>query len=158
MNRNDPTVEQELRRIFDEHGILRPIDVVAEAANAASPLHEFFQWDETTAAQEDRLEQARQLIRVQVRFEPRTNQHHTVYVSLPSDRTEDDGGYRTAVMVMNNDMQRAELLAAALRDLEHFRWKYHELVELSQVFAAARQAASQVVPPPPSNEPPQLTA
>lgn len=160
MNRNDPMVEQELRDIHDRFGILRPSDVVEAAANAASALHEFFEWDDSLAAQQHRLRQARDLIRIQVRFEPRVNRNHVVYVSLPSDRTEDDGGYRITTEVMDDDMRRAELLASALRELEHFRIKYRELAELAGVFLAARQAGAHVPPPPPppSNDPPQLSA
>lgn len=39
-----------------------PDDIVADASKARSPLHSFFDWDDTTAAHKHRLLQARQLI------------------------------------------------------------------------------------------------
>lgn len=157
MNRNDPAIEAELLRIHDKYGILRAVDIVREAADAASILHPHFEWDDPTAAHEHRLEQARELVRVQMQWEPRTQRYHNLFVSLRSDRTEDDGGYRLTTTVLLRPNTRAEMLEDALRELNHFRVKYGELVELANVFVAAQQAAAQAQapPPPPSDQPPQ---
>ncbi len=44
-------------------GILAPDDVVRDAHSESSPLHSYFTWDNTEAAHQYRLEQARTLIR-----------------------------------------------------------------------------------------------
>lgn len=46
----------------DRKGRLQPNDVLEEAENVGSPLHPFFEWDDSVAAQAYRLEQARVLI------------------------------------------------------------------------------------------------
>lgn len=66
-------VGSELERIRQEHdGHLKTEDVVSEAADAASPLHPAFTWDDAEAAHQHRMAQARFLIRnVQVSYEDR---------------------------------------------------------------------------------------
>ena len=51
-------------------GVLRPEDVVSFAADPDTELHSRFEWDDTEAAQQYRLWQARQLIRVTVTVLP----------------------------------------------------------------------------------------
>src|SRR5574343_617559 len=58
------SIKLELRRIASRNkGILRPDDVVSEAANPESPLHDQFEWDDAKAAQLHRVDAARRLIR-----------------------------------------------------------------------------------------------
>jgi len=52
-----------LRGIEDEGGRIAPADVVAAARAPESPLHGFFEWDDSEAAHRYRLDQARSLIR-----------------------------------------------------------------------------------------------
>ena len=54
---------KELMRIKRRRGALTPEAIVTEAAAVRSPLHSFFEWDDTTAAQKFRLNQAVQLVR-----------------------------------------------------------------------------------------------
>ena len=44
-------------------GVLTPADVVKDASDESSPLHSYFTWDDTEAAHQYRLDQARTLIR-----------------------------------------------------------------------------------------------
>ncbi len=43
-------------------GKIKPIDVVEDAKNKSSPLHAFFEWNDTKASYEYRLQQARDLV------------------------------------------------------------------------------------------------
>ena len=63
-------VQLELQRIADAHeGTLDPTHVVEAAAPPEAPLHRYFEWDDTEAARQHRLNQARHLIRtVKIRF------------------------------------------------------------------------------------------
>lgn len=58
-------VAQELDRIAsqDRDGLIRPEVVVEEASSNKSPLHAHFTWDDSVAAYDYRLHQARNLIR-----------------------------------------------------------------------------------------------
>ena len=56
-------VKSELERIYEERSRLTPDDVVDEASDPASPLHSYFEWDDSEAAARFRLIQAAGLIR-----------------------------------------------------------------------------------------------
>lgn len=56
-------VRQRLSELESETGRLLPTEVVAAARDPESPLHGYFEWDDTAAAEQHRLHQARQLIR-----------------------------------------------------------------------------------------------
>ena len=141
---------QELRLIARRHrGLLRPHDVVEYARNRRTALHDYFTWDDSKAAHEYRLWQARQLIRVAVTvLTPEVPKPARIYVSLRSDRARDAGGYRLTADVLSDSDRREQLLAEALADLQTWQEKYRLLAdELAPVFAAAtrlrkRQAAS----------------
>lgn len=57
------SVADELHKLYTKAGELTPEAVEAKARNPRSPLHGYFEWDDTRAAHLYRLEQARQLIR-----------------------------------------------------------------------------------------------
>lgn len=135
---SNPVVIAELRRIADANrGQLRPIDVVNAARPKASPLHSRFEWDNTKAAQEYRLWQARHLINVTVEYFGGEESSFTgrVFVSLTSDRG-DGAGYRSMVSVMSDDQHRARLMQDALEEMDVFKRKYIRLKELADVFVA----------------------
>lgn len=47
---------------YNNGGKLKPIDVVKEAENSDSVLHDYFEWDNNKAAKEYRLQKARNII------------------------------------------------------------------------------------------------
>lgn len=126
-------ITSELQRLLSRDGILKPEAVVAAAENPKSALHSWFTWDDTKAAHEYRLEEARRLIRVQVVTLPHTETVTRAFVSLPRDRRS--GGYRPMVSVISDEEMRAEMLEDALDDAKAWRAKYATLSELSKVFA-----------------------
>lgn len=134
----DRQVISELRRIMSEHhGMLFAEDVVREARADSSPLHKYFQWDDSSAAEAWRLQQARQLIGVCVEIigDGEGAKEVDVFVSLREDRG-DKGGYRELVTVLSNPSNRANLLRDALDEMIHFREKYQTLTQLADVFQA----------------------
>lgn len=138
----NPRIISELKRIAAENnGLLLADDVVERARPAGSPLHSHFLWDNTEAAHQFRLLQARNLINIAVEVihadgEEREMQ---VFVSLKDDRANDGGGYRTTVDVMGNAGLRKQLLQQALEDLEYFAEKYKNLKELAEVFKVIKR-------------------
>ncbi len=126
----------ELSRIAREHGgKLLPLDVVESARPKDSPLHSKFTWDDTKAAQEHRLWQARQLISVTVIHLPNAKPTQ-MFVSLSPDRTKKSGGYRHIVDVLNDEQMTAQLLQDALDDMRRFTAKYRRLEKLAKVVEA----------------------
>lgn len=132
-------VQRELEQIAnkDKEGVLRPEAVVEFAKNPKTALHSRFEWDDSAAAHEHRIWQARQVIRVYVIHEPRVEQEVRVFVSMQQDR-EAGGGYRRLTQVMSDKDRREMLLREALRDLHIFQRKYAVLTEFAQLFDIAR--------------------
>lgn len=132
------TIREELEQIRDEHnGQIPPEAVIAFARNKNTALHTEFEWDDTEAAHQFRLEQARRIIRLNINIVPTKNGNVRVpvYVSLVADR-KNGGGYRTLNDVMSDDDMREQFLQQALDDLQRVRRKYETLRELTPVFAA----------------------
>jgi len=126
----------ELKSIADHNnGVLHPESVVDFARNKKTALHSAFEWDDSKAAEQYRMEQARRLIRVMVEVIPHNGGETTVqaFVALKSERYE-DGGYRHFPSVMKTEEGRESVLETALWELEAFQQKYSEVKELAGVF------------------------
>lgn len=136
---DDAAVVAELRRICTSNGgILNPKVVVKAAANSTSPLHDYFDWDDTIAAQRWRIVQARNLINVVVEYLPADENRSRpvrVFYSLPKDRTP-DGGYRTTVDIISDKARYLSLLEMAKAEMISFTKKYKHVSELEGVIAA----------------------
>lgn len=137
-------IREELERLRESNdGSLNPEQVVDFARrNRRSALHAEFEWDDTEAAHQFRLEQARRIIRLNINVLETPNGDVTVpmYVSLVSDR-RNGGGYRTLESVISNEELRAQLLQQALDEFQRVRRKYQTLQELRPVFTALDRAA-----------------
>lgn len=140
-NIGNKLIIQELERISARNGgILKPEDIVNDARNPKSPLHKRFDWNNTKAAYEWRLLQARNLIRVVVQIIPNgTSEPSRVWVSLMQDQNKKGGGYRPLISVLSNEELRRQLLEEALRDMECFSQKYYHLNELATLFSAIKK-------------------
>lgn len=133
-------IYDELERIRMENGgILRPADVVNAAKEEKNLLHDCFEWDDSKAAHDHRLWQARELIRVTIRVLPSSEKTVRAYVSLVDDRKK-DGGYRSIIDVLTDEELSRRMLEQALHELNSVRRKYHMLKELSDVFNAIDKA------------------
>lgn len=142
------TIQEELEAIREEHeGILRAEDVLEFAKNPETSLHKKFTWDDTLAAQQYRLAQARAVIRVNVITPETTGMTVRAYVSMMGDRRLPGGGYRSLSDVMGNQELRRQLLAQAMKEARLWREKYKNLQELSTVFGAIDEAAEDILLP-----------
>lgn len=108
-----------------EDGRLLPSDVVEAARDPRSVLHSHFEWDDSKAAHEHRLAQARALIRtIKVEVTVRSVPLSVVgYVRDPSAETK-ESGYRNIFSVRSDD----DAARAAIVD------------EMKRVASAARRA------------------
>lgn len=133
-------IAAELQNIAAENdNILNPRDVVEFARNPETALHSQFEWNDSAAAEEYRLWQARQIIRVTVTMEaPENDPPRRVFVSMMGDRNA-DGGYRLLRDVLSDDDMRARLLMEAKAEMVTFRKKYAQLSELAKVFSAMEE-------------------
>jgi len=106
-------IEARLRKLQDKHGRITPNSVVDDARDPDSPLHGFFQWDDSKAAEAYRLDQARALIR---RF-PVVVTHETItikpqaYLRDPDKATKEQGYVAFARVASSEERTRAAMQA-----------------------------------------------
>ena len=129
---NAELVGQQIELLRREcHGEIQPQDIVADARNANSPLHSFFEWDDSEAAEQYRLSQARGLIRAVVAVYiddgmPAIRMKAYVHISEPGAPH-----YREASHAMSQSKTRGMILQQAMRELQHWRNKYRDLQEFA---------------------------
>jgi hypothetical protein len=136
-------VVKALRSIAEQNGgLLKPEDVVESARPLKSPLHSKFTWDDTEAAHQFRLEEARKLIRTTIEYIEVGGKDHSyrVFCSLTPDRDNKGGGYRETTAVLSNRQFRNQLLEDARSEMERFSSKYERLQELAGVIKEIRKA------------------
>lgn len=135
---------QELEQIRLLHGgLLKPEDVVAFAKDPATALHSDFTWDDSQAAHERRLDQARNVIRLVVTIISNEKVEPVrAYVSLPSDRVV-GGGYRAIQDVVNDKSRSEEMLRDALERLLAAKRMYSRLQDLQPVWDAIDKIAAE---------------
>lgn len=98
-------LKKHLEEIRDRNdGLLTPKAVVAEASNPKHPLHKYFEWDDSVAAQKYREEQARDLFqRVKVEITTHTMEIRApMYVRDPR-LPPDEQGYRPVVNIRSEE-------------------------------------------------------
>lgn len=116
------TIKMELDRIAQasEDKLLHAEAVVEHAKDPQSPLYGEFEWDDSEAAKQHRLTQARNLIRCYVKYDRASNRNVRAYVSVPSDRAN-GGGYRKSEQVAANptlNAQFIEEITAKIKSME----------------------------------------
>lgn len=117
-----------------EKGELTPHDVVKDARNPNSPLHSFFEWSDTDAAEAYRLSQARGLIRAVVAVyisedKPAVRTKMFVHINEPAAPH-----YREAGHAMSMKKTRDMVLRRAWQELQSWRERYKDLREFAELF------------------------
>jgi len=130
-------VLRELKHIEKTHsGTLKPEYVVDSAEHKSSPLHEYFEWDDTVASHKWRLQQASSMIIsiYDVRNEIGGKEvRHYANVIL---RDSEERVFVPTTKVMKDSFLRNQFLQQALQDAKLFQAKYSTLGELASVFKA----------------------
>ena len=129
---------KELTRIEKKHKGATAENVVTEATDKASPLHDAFEWNNRKAGNEYRLSQARYLVRsIEIIPKERESAPVGAFTFLPVER---DGAvfnvYTNTLDAMKDPIRRVQLLANAKKELASFRKKYSGLTELAGIIAA----------------------
>lgn len=147
-------VGERLERIKDKAASLTPALVLKDARNIRSPLHTFFEWDDTVAAERYRLEQAGHLVRsVVVSFEATEPQPvrqvliesvepapapapRMVRAFLPIKSEAGERSYVSTQQAMGDPVMRRQVLERAHSEMTAVGRKYAELSEMAEVFGA----------------------
>lgn len=105
-------VMRRLRELSGENGTLTPEAVVADAANPASELHSCFEWDDTKAAHQHRLDQARGLIRIRMTtVVDEVEVRAPSYLRTPGTESKDQG--YTSTLKLRDDKEAARVALRA---------------------------------------------
>lgn len=136
---------EELIRLAKRHGgALTPEQVVEAASDPQSPLHSYFEWDDTEAARKYRLVQARELLRFTVQIVAEDKPPVRAFVSLEIER--DQHVYRLTSDVLRHKSYREALLEQCRKDAERFVKKYRALEELANVIPVLEQFLEETAP------------
>lgn len=133
----------EIERIRRQRqGFYQPHDLVDASRPDEAPLHPGFEWDDTIAAENYRVEQAKYIVRNIVLVE---GGHRSpdldgkrAYVSVRVDTDEGERSpHYTAIQVALEDPDlRDQMVLAAIRDLHAFEAKYSILSEFAGLIEA----------------------
>lgn len=132
-----------LERVERKAGAVTPEEVVKEARDPDSPLHPYFEWDDTEAAKEYRLWQARSLINhlIVVIKTPEgdidTKGWHSVRITMGD---ESGRGYASMATVQDSYDLKEQVVAQAVKEIKYWQMRYgqyEELFELDQAITKA---------------------
>ena len=107
-------IESAIQRIYERDGEVKPTTVVREARDKSSPLHGVFEWNDSKAAQQYRLNQARRIIRaVKITVEEQPEQ----LIHVPTIETQEssrEGTYKPVSVVVESQDEFSRALDEAL--------------------------------------------
>lgn len=130
-------IGEHLEELATASGSVTPVTIVEDARNPASPLHENFDWDDTTAAGSWREHTARNLIGSLVVVKVNEKQVAGTVRAFVSVRVGNQPGtYQPIVNVMEDAELRKQLMERARQELHQWRNRYADLQEFSKVFRA----------------------
>lgn len=110
-----PQFAAELERIREQNsGRLAPRDVLDAARPEDSPLHAAFQWDDSKAAEEYRLQQARTIIKIVVMKSEGSDTPVPVYVHVNVNK---EPYYQNITIAVNDHSEWDSALTEARREV-----------------------------------------
>jgi len=119
-----------------KHGHLTPALVLDDARRKTSPLHKAFEWDNKSAAEGFRLQQASYLLRsievVVVMEKRKPAQPIRAFLNVKQDGQK---GYQPVAKVMSDEDLRYQILMQAHNEVVDWRRRFIKLSEFSRVFA-----------------------
>ena len=120
------------QKVYEEIGEenTTPEEVVKKAENPDSELHKCFEWDDTKAAYQYRLQQARTVMRNLVFVSDKKEEQVSAYYALTFEKSE----YHPTVLILQKPDEYNALLEKALGELRAFQKKYQMLTELKSLF------------------------
>lgn len=122
-----------LDEMFPEHNYT-PKEIVDLAEDPESPIHEYFEWDNTRAAALYRLQQARKLIGCVVEIVGSTNIPKAVSVVVRTEGGEKKRTYMDTKKAMETPSAWQQVLQEALRQIKAWRERYARFKELEGIF------------------------
>lgn len=154
---HDPqVVGDELERLKQANGgKLFPSDVVEAAHSETSPLHAFFEWDDSDAARKYRLAQARSVLKVTVISKVGSRQLAepvSQFVNVSKRDISEDGRpggvvryYESTPVAMADPDLHDQVIQKALREIDSWQKRYRAYEEFDCVFTSISHTKKKLV-------------
>jgi hypothetical protein len=116
--------------------VLTPTDILKNAQSKQSPIHDYFQWDNSLAAKQYRLWQARHLmglIEITVVYdngEDTMRAFHNIRISQKNEETQQ--GYVTIKDLEENAGYLKYMLNKALNEIAEWELQYKQFIRLKE--------------------------
>jgi len=139
-----PEVIEEVLEVQQKFGLTAE-SLLKKASKKSSSLYEFFDWDNNSAGEKWRLQQARQLINeIKIVVEDKElYAFESVTISIEDMKTPNNvkkglsqREYKPIIEIMNNEEYRNQLINRALLEATYWKEKHSQLLELTPVFSA----------------------
>lgn len=127
----DARVIADFLRVSFPKGQYTPKDVVEKARSRNSPIHRYFEWDDTKAAEKWRLRQAKKLITCYVVIVDEKPTPPVVSVRLNNRRV-----YMDTDKASENESLWEQVMRDALTGLESWQLRYENLSSVSEFHPA----------------------
>lgn len=111
--------------IEKKKGIIKPVDLIGEAEGENSLIHHLFEWDDTEAAREYRLHQARNIINhieIEVRSERNVEEKSDIVIhqqkAFHNVINGDERGYVSTVAIVKDEDLVKQVVKRLIKQLE----------------------------------------
>lgn len=142
-NANPQLIGESLARIAEaNNGHLTPVATVDAARDPTHALHRHFLWDDQSAAEGFRQEQARHLIRSIRIIDDNREANPRAFLSI-ADQASGGVSYRTLGEVVGNVQLQRAVLERAERDLQAFEKRFQQLSDVCALVREARELVTQ---------------
>lgn len=135
-------VKRVVQDIYDRYGFVQASTLVDAARPEDSPAHNGFEWNDDKAAEEYRLIQARQWIRI-VRVEVNEQEERLVHVPVIVKADTKEGFYKPVSVVVESGDEFNAAYAEALGRLKAAKDALSELANAAERDKEMREAAPQ---------------
>lgn len=133
--KSDAQTAGEICERLERNGGLTAKRLVDESRPEDAPLHKEFEWNDATAAEAYREEQARYIIRSLI-VQPEETKNEVVRAFFPMAEQK---VFESLPVILSDAKKTSALLDMALRELKAFELKYSTLSQLAPVFEAIKE-------------------
>ena len=133
--KTDAQTAGEICEKLERNGGLTAKRLVDESRPEDAPLHKEFEWNDATAAEAYREEQARYIIRSLI-VQPEETKNEVVRAFFPMAEQK---VFESLPVILSDAKKTSALLDMALRELKSFELKYSTLSQLAPVFEAIKE-------------------
>jgi len=122
-------VRSALEEVIEKDGTLTSEAVLKAATPVSSPLHGYFEWDDSIAGHRWRIHQASSLIRIYV-----DSDETRMLLAVPAHAGQQPGTFYRRERVLTEPDLRARFVEDALGELAAWRRRFADLKELKRFF------------------------